>query len=192
MRAGQVSRFEPRSVGAAESAHLGWMQGTLWPFTNLDVAVMQHFQKNPDLSEQEIKVRLYAMMVMGSILGDGSDFRQPLAAERGKKFLNNANLCRFFSRPRAFTPLQMADGDSFDQQMAFCLKDSALVALFDFNMKAPYARTFYLKELGLKKGKYILKDFMTDAPLGRIGEDQDRFSLSASPGDALMVKIIME
>jgi hypothetical protein len=26
MRAGPVSRFEPRSVGAAESSHLGWMQ----------------------------------------------------------------------------------------------------------------------------------------------------------------------
>ncbi|MES1159162.1 MAG: hypothetical protein ABUM51_00250, partial [Bacteroidota bacterium] len=51
----------------ATGSHLGWVQGTLWPYTNLDVCVMKNFQKNPDLSEQEIKVRLYAMMVMGSI-----------------------------------------------------------------------------------------------------------------------------
>jgi hypothetical protein len=176
----------------ATGSHLGWVQGTLWPFTNLDVAIMQHFQKNPDLSEQEIKVRLYAMMVMGSILGDGSDFRQPLAAERGKKLLNNANLCGFFSRPRAFTPLQMADGDSFDQQMAFCLKDSGLVALFNFNMKEPYARTFYLRDMGIRRGRYVIRDFLTGALLGKIDEGQERFSLSASPGDALMAKIIME
>jgi hypothetical protein len=153
---------------------------------------MQHFQRNPDLSEQEIKVRLYAMMVMGSILGDGSDLRQPLAAERGKKFLNNASLCAFFSRPRAFMPLQMADGDSFDQQMAFCLKDSGLVALFNFNMKEPYARTFYLRDMGIKKGRYVIRDFLTGASLGKIDEGQESFSLSVPPGDALMVKIIME
>ncbi|MBN9385335.1 MAG: hypothetical protein J0H74_31550 [Chitinophagaceae bacterium] len=174
----------------ATGSHLGWVQGTLWPYTNLDVCVMQRFQKNPDLSEREIKVRLYAMMVMGSILGDGSDFRQPLAAERGKKFLNNTSLCAFFSHPRAFTSLQPADGDGFDQQMAFYLKDSALVALFNFDLKKTYEKAFYLQDLGLEKGKYILKDFITDAPLGRIDEGQERFSLSVPTGDALMVRII--
>ncbi len=106
----------------ATGSHIWWVQGTLWPYTNLDVCVMKNFQKNPDLSEQEIKVRIYAMMAMGSILGDGSDFRQPLAAERAKKFLDNPSICAFFSHPRAFTPLQFADGDSFDQQLAFYLK----------------------------------------------------------------------
>jgi hypothetical protein len=176
----------------ATGSHLGWVQGTLFPFTNLDVCIMQHFQKNPDLSEQEIKVRLYAMMAMGSILGDGSDFRQPLAAERGKKFLNNDRLCAFFSHPRAFTPLQWADGDSPDQQMAFCLKDSGLIALFNFDLKKGFEKTIYLQDVGFKKGKYVVKDFMTDALLGKIGEGQKSFSFTVRPGDALMAKIIIE
>ena len=176
----------------ATGSHLGWVQGTLWPYTNLDVCIMQHFQKNPDLSEQEIKVRLYAMMVMGSILGDGSDFRQPLAAERGKFFLNNDRLCAFFSHPRSFTPLQWADGDSFDQQMAFCLKDSGLIALFNFDLKKGYEKTIYLQDVGLKKGRYVLKDLMTGEVLGRIEEGSERFSLSVRAGDALMIRVITE
>jgi hypothetical protein len=152
---------------------------------------MQHFQKNPELSEQEIKVRLYAMMVMGSILGDGSDFRQPLAAERGRKFLNNARLCAFFSRPQAFTPLKFPDGDSYDQQMAFCLKgDTTLLGLFNFHTQQPYNANFRLRDIGLKNGKYILKDFITDAPLGTI--EKETFTISVSPKDALMVRIIPE
>jgi len=176
----------------ATASHLGWVQGTLWPYTNLDVCIMQHFQKNPDLSEQEIKVRLYAMMTMGSILGDGSDLRQPLAAERAKKFLNNPELCAFFGKPRAFTPLRFSDGDSFDQQMAFFLKDSALISLFNFNTQQPYIQAIRLQDVGLSKGRYILKDLITGAPLGRIEKDQDAFSLTAPPKDALMVKVIPE
>jgi len=165
----------------------------LWPYTNLDVCIMQYFQKNPDLSEQEIKVRLYAMMVMGSILGDGSDFRQPLAAERGRKFLNNPRLCTFFSRPQAFTPLQFADGDSYDQQMAFYLRgDSTLLGLFNFHNQGSYNAGIRLQDLGLKKGKYIIKDFLTDATVGTIEKEQDTFTISVGPKDALMVRFISE
>lgn len=177
----------------ATGSHLGWVQGTLWPYTNLDVCIMQHFQKNPDLNEQEIKVRLYAMMVMGSILGDGSDFRQPVAAERGRKFLDNARLCAFFSRPQAFTPLKFSDGDSYDQQMAFCLKgDTTLLGLFNFYTQQTYSGNFRLQDLGLKKGKYIVKDFLTDATVGNIEKDQDTFTFSVGLKDALMVRIIPE
>jgi hypothetical protein len=175
----------------ASGSHFWWVQGTLWPYTNLDVCVMKNFQKNPDLSEQEIKVRLYAMMVMGSILGDGSDFRQPLAAERARKFLNNAALCAFFSHPQAFTPLQFADGDSFDQQLAFYLKtDTPLLALFNFSNQQEFKKTISLETLSLPKGKYILKDFMTDAILGAVENNQ--VSLAIPAKDAWLMKIVKE
>jgi len=199
----------------ATGSHMWWVQGTLWSYTNLDVCIMKNFQKNPDLSEQEIKVRIYAMMAMGSILGDGSDFRQPMAAERAKKFLDNPSVCAFFSHPRAFTPLQFADGDSFDQQMAFYLKadfpginpitgnafvsiDSgkgaplhpSMLALFNFSSKETFSKSFSLETLGLAKDKYILKDFMTDAVLDTIEKDQDAFSLTVPEKDAYLVKII--
>jgi len=177
----------------ATGSHLGWVQGTLWPYTNLDVCIMQHFQKHPDLSEQEIKVRLYAMMVMGSILGDGSDFRQPLAAERGKKLLNNARLCAFFSRPQAFTPLKFSDGDSYDQQMAFYQKgDTTLLGLFNFHTQQIYNAAIRLQDMGLKKGKYIVKDFLTDATMGVIGKEQEVFTVSVDPKNALMMRFIPE
>jgi alpha-galactosidase len=185
----------------ATGSHLWWVQGTLWPYTNLDVSIMKNFEKNPDLSEQEIKVRIFAMMVMGSILGDGSDFRQPLAAERAKKFLNNPAVCAFFSHPSAFTPLQFADGDGFDQQMAFYLKsgpsamagtDAPLLALFNFSKEQPFKKSISLETLGLPKGKYILKDFMTDAVLGTVENDQEAVSLAIPEKDAWLMKIIKE
>ncbi|GGB02391.1 hypothetical protein [Puia dinghuensis] len=175
----------------ATGAHLGWVQGTLWPFTNLDVCIMQHFQKNPDLSEQEIRVRLYAMMVMGSILGDGSDFRQPLAAQRGRKYLNDPRLCAFFSRPQAFLPLKYSDGDGFDQQMAFYGKaKDTLLGLFNFNTHEVFRWRCGLDSLGLKKGKYLVKEFLTGATLATVEAGQDVISLTIPPGDALMAELI--
>ena len=182
----------------ATGSHLWWVQGTLWPYTNLDVCIMKNFQKNPDLSEQEIKVRIYGMMAMGSILGDGSDFRQPLAAERAKKFLNNASVCAFFSHPKAFTPLQFADGDSFDQQLAFYLKggktksDPPLLALFNFSNKQDFLKTISLENLGLPKGKYVLKDFITDTVLATIENGQDNMVLNVPQKDAWLVKVVQE
>lgn len=188
----------------ATGSHLWWVQGTLWPYTNLDVCIMKNFQKNPDLSEQEIKVRIYGMMAMGSILGDGSDFRQPLAAERAKKFLNNPAVCAFFSHPKGFSPLQFADGDSFDQQLVFYLKpgtpatastavtDTPLLALFNFNKQQSFKKTILLESLGLPKGKYTLKDFMTDAILGTVEKSQDSISLTIPEKDAWLIKIVHE
>lgn len=174
----------------ANGSLLWWVQGSLWPYTNLDVSIMKNFQHNPDLSEQAIKVRLYAMMAMGSILGDGSDFRQPLAAERAQRFLNNPALCRFFSHPKAFTPLRLADGDSMDQQLAFYLKaDTALLALFNFHQTQTYAPTISLQSIGLAKGNYRVQDFLTGATLGNIRNGETSFQLTVPVKDAYLVKL---
>jgi len=185
----------------ATGSHLSWVQGTLWPFTNGDVSIMQHFQKNPDISEQEIRVRLYAMMVMGSVLGDGSDFRQPLAAERGRKYLDDAKLCAFFSRPRAFRPLKYADGDSFDQRMVFYLNAAcggrrgvggSLLGVFNFNTREPYHWHSSLDGLGIKRGRYVFKEFFTGATLATVGEGQNDFSMTVPPGDAIMAEVLSQ
>ncbi len=176
----------------AMGSHMGWVQGTILPYTNLDVVVMKSFEKNPDLSEQEIKVRLYALIVMGSILGDGSDFRQPLAAERAKKFLDNPAVCAWFSHPRAFEPLRWADGDGFDQQLAFGLptSDSALAAVFNFSDKEEFKQTFTLEGLGLEPGAYIIRDFMTGESVAQVAMGQKSFTLTVAKRDALLVKLV--
>jgi hypothetical protein len=175
----------------ATGSHLWWVQGTLWPYTNLDVSIMKNFQKNPDLSETEVKVRLFAMMSMGSILGDGSDFRKELAADRARKYLDNKNLCAFFSDPKAFTPLKFSDGATLDQQMAFYLPgDVTLLSLFNFDKTKLFSQQWHRADLNLENKTYIIKDFLTDAPLGKIENGQDTFSLDVQPGDALMVKLV--
>jgi hypothetical protein len=175
----------------ATGSHQWWVQGTLWPYTNMDVSIMKNFQKNPDLTEQEIKVRVYAMMAMGSILGDGSDFRNKLAADRAKIFLNNKDVCAFFSDPKVFTPLKFADGKSFDQQLTFYLHgDTTLLSLFNFDKEKTFSQTFTTEELGLENKKYVIKDFLTDAVLGQIEAGQPTFPLSIQNKDALMVKIV--
>lgn len=175
----------------ATGSHMWWVQGTLWPFTNLDVIIMTHFQRNPVLTEKEIKVRLYAMMVMGSILGDGSDLREPLAMQRARKFLDDPRVDAYFRHPRVFTPLSWADGDSQDQQLSFILPgDSAMVALFNFSGQQEFRKELQLHTLGLPPGRYTIRDFMTDAVLGAIGAGQPSFSLTVPEKDALLVRLV--
>ncbi|TFF39323.1 alpha-amylase family protein [Mucilaginibacter psychrotolerans] len=178
----------------ATGSHMGWVQGTLYPFTNMDVTVMKRFQKNPILSDTEIKIRLYALMVMGSILGDGSDFRDSLAAERAKKFLDNERISDFFSRPKAFIPLRFADGDSPDQQMSFHLPGKVCyVALFNFDMKKAFYQNISLSKLRLAKDKvYVVKDFLTGKVLSTIKKGQFQLRLTSGPADAQMVTISPE
>jgi len=175
----------------ANGSHLWWVQGTLWPYTNMDVAIMKNFEKNPDLSEQEVKVRLFAMMSMGSILGDGSDYRNQVATERAAKYLDNKYLCAYFSDPKAFTPLMFADGETFDQQLAFYLPGAeTLLSLFNFDTKKQFNRSWRRADLGLGSGEYIIKDFLTDQPVGKIEKGQDTFSLNVAAADAMMVKLV--
>ncbi|NHA04239.1 hypothetical protein G7092_10555 [Mucilaginibacter sp. HC2] len=176
----------------ATGSHMGWVQGTLFPYTNMDVSIMKNFQKNPDLSEQDVKVRLYALMVMGSILGDGSDFRQPLIASRAQAFLNNKQIAAFFSRPKAFIPLKAADGETFDQQMSFYLPgENTLLALFNFDKQKNYEQVLTRRALHLDAGKaYQFKDMLTDAVIGELKKRDTEFKLSAAPADAIMIKLI--
>ncbi|WP_208809221.1 alpha-amylase family protein [Mucilaginibacter metallidurans] len=175
----------------ASGSHLWWVQGTLWPYTNLDVAVMKNFQKNPDLTEKDIQVRLYAMMSMGSILGDGSDYRNKLAADRAAVYLNNKYLCAFFSAPKAFTPVKVADGESLDQQMAFFLPGKeVLISQFNFSNSAGYDQIWKKKELGLTNTSYLIKDFLTDQTVGKIESGQETFSTSVPAADARMLKLV--
>ncbi len=152
---------------------------------------MKNFQKNPDLSEQEIRLRLFAMMSMGSILGDGSDYRDKLADERAEKYLDNKYLCAYFSNPKAFTPLIFADGETFDQQIAFYLPGAeTLLSLFNFDTKKQFDRSWRRADLGLGTGEYIIKDFLTDQPIGKIAKGQDSFSFNVPAADAIMVKLV--
>ncbi len=178
------------AASLAAGSHMSWMQGTLWPFTNLDVVVMKNFQNNPDISEQEVKVRLYAMMVMGSILGDGSDLRQKVAAERARKYLNHPAICEYFSHPAAFTPVKMSEGDSQDQQMTFFRKgDTTLLAMFNFIKDKPFEASWQTADVADNR-RYEIRDFMTDAVLGEISNGQASFTLTVPAKDALLVKLV--
>lgn len=175
----------------AYGSHLWWVQGTLWPYTNLDVTIMKNFQKNPDLSEQEVKVRLFAMMAMGSILGDGSDYRNKIAADRAKVYLDNKNVCAFFNDPKAFTPLKFADGASFDQQLAFYLPGTdVLFSQFNFDTKKEFKETWSRKDVGLSNGEYVIKDYLSDQTIGKIEKNQDSFTINVPAGDAKMIRLI--
>lgn len=184
------------SWGSTESSvvngsHLWWMQGTLWPYANADVAIMKNFQNNPDISEQDVKVRLYGMMIMGSILGDGSDYRHPIAAIRAKQFLDNPALCNFFGKPRAFTPLKFADGTSLGQQMSFYLPgDTTLLALFNFHKTESFKQLVQLDQLEMKPGNYEIRDFLTNELIGTISGKQKKLELTIEAQDASMLKLV--
>ncbi|MCH5599121.1 alpha-amylase family protein [Niabella ginsengisoli] len=145
------------------SSHLGWMQGTLWPFTNMDISVMKNFQKNNDISEQDVKVRLITMIIMGSVLGDGSDFRNRVAKERALHFLNNKYLSEYFNNPKAFIPLKVADGLDEDQQLAFYLPgDTVYASLVNFSNDGSFHYRFQKDKLQLYDEAYNIYDFFSN------------------------------
>jgi hypothetical protein len=173
------------------AAHFWWTQGTLWPYTNMDVVVMKNFQKNKDLTEQEVKVRLFSMMTLGSILGDGTDYRNKEAAARARQFLNNAAICDFFSRPRAFTPLRFPVGNGQSQQLSFYLPgDTILVSAFNFDLEKPFTETFEQAELKWPNRTYSVRDLLTGQEAGKIEKGQSSFTVNVPVKDAVMLQLV--
>ncbi len=179
------------SASMISASHFWWTQGNLWPYTNMDVIVMKNFQKNQDISEQDLKVRLCSMITLGSLLGDGSDYRNKIAAERAKKYLNNAAVCEFFSHPKAFTPLRFPEGNGQSQQLSFYLPgDTLLVSVFNFDLEKKFTETFFKEELHWKDSEYRLQDFLTGQTIGKIEKGQSVFTITAEVRDAVMIKCI--
>lgn len=174
------------------NSHLGWMQGTVLPYSNLDVLVMKNFQKNADLSERDIKVRLFSLMSLGSILGDGSDFRNKSAAERARKFLDHKNVADYFAAPKAFIPLKFSDGLSQDQQLSFFLPgDTVLISAFNFDLKKAYIQPVSRQSARLKKDvDYLVADFLTGRVTGTIASGKENFEVNVPPADAVMLQLI--
>ncbi len=183
--------FGSTCASLISATHFWWTQGSLWPYTNLDVVVMNKFQDNSAITEQDVKVRLYAMMVMGSLLGDGSDYRNEADASRAKKYLNNPALCEYFSRPKAFTPLRFPEGQSQAQQLAYYLPgDTLMMAAFNFDLNENYTATFNQEQLHWKNEAYELQDFLTGKVIGRIEKGRKEYSVTVSARDAVMVKCV--
>lgn len=174
------------------NAHLGWMQGTLLPYSNLDVLVMNNFQNNPAISEKDIRVRLFSLITLGSILGDGSDFRKPVAKERAKLFLDNKNIADYFAAPEAFEPLQLPDGLKQDQQISFYLPGSTvLVSAFNFHQQHDFIQEIDRKRLGLKQNtKYMVQDFLTDQVVGHVAPDQPYVKITVPIADAILIRLV--
>lgn len=176
------------------NSQLGWMQGTIIPFTNLDVLIMKKFQKNMDLSEGDIKARLFSLITLGSILGDGSDYRNNLAAERATKYLDNKNVTNYFAKPRAFIPIKFSDGLTPDQQLCFYLPgDTVLLSSFNFDLKNTYSQKINKKSIGLKEGiNYMIKDFLTNDLIKKLEKNEDSFTWITGEGDSRLVRFIPE
>ncbi|MGE9314057.1 hypothetical protein ACLOAU_20555 [Niabella sp. CJ426] len=173
------------------SSHLGWMQGSLWPYTNMDVSVMKQFQKNNAISEQDVKVRLITMAVMGSALGDGSDFRDSTTRARAIRFLNNPHLCRYFEHPQAFIPLKVADGLKEDQQLSFYLPGDAIsAAIINFDTTRSFEYVFMREQLKWKDGAYSIREYLTNEEVGIIKPGEKSFTLTTGTRDALWVKLV--
>lgn len=173
------------------ASHLGWMQGSLWPFTNMDVSVMKQFQKNNVISEQDVKVRLITMAVLGSALGDGSDFRDSTTRARASHFLDNPGLCRYFEHPQAFIPLKVADGLTEDQQLSFYLPGDAIsAAIINFDTSRSFSYIFKRDQLKWKDAAYSIRDYLTNEEIGTVKAGQSSFTLSTGARDARWIKLV--
>lgn len=173
------------------ASHMGWVQGTLWPFTNMDNLVMRKFQQHGELTEDEVKARVISLISMGSILGDGSDYRDSLSAERARKYLNHPKVAEFFSHPKAFIPIKLSKGDSMDQQLTFYLPgDEFLVSAFNFEEERDFSAQYHVKELGLPQANYHVVDFFTHEKIGDISDSDRMFSIDIKPRQAVLLRLV--
>jgi len=172
------------------ASHMGWVQGVLWPYTNMDAIVMRKFQKNPDLSESEIKARLISLISLGSILGDGTDLRDSLSHERTKKYLNNERLMSLFKKPKAFIPIKLSAGLSMDQQLTFYRSDeNVLLSAFNFNIQDVFEATFDLKTLGAFGKSLVVKDCFTGLEIAKIKKGDTEFKINIQPGESILLEL---
>lgn len=173
------------------ASHFWWTQGTLWPYTNMDVIVMKNFQKHKDISQNDVKVRLFSMITLGSVFGDGTDFRNKEAAARARTFLDNPAVCNFFSNPKAFTPLRFPVGNKQVQQLSFYLPgDTILISAFNFGGNSIFRETFHRSVIGWNADRdYIIQDFLTGKELKRIAKGEESFTIEVNPDDATLLKL---
>ena len=130
------------------------------------------------------------MITMGSVFCDGTDFRDEEAKRRAKKYLDNENVCKFFSDPKAFLPLKVSDGLTEDQQLSFYLpEDTIIISAFNFSDKEKYRSTFNRNRIGLKNKKYIIKDFLTNNVLSEWKQDEEEFTVEVNLEDAALLKL---
>jgi len=142
------------------------------------------------LKEYEVRARLISLITMGSILGDGSDYRDQLSSERAKKYLNNSAVTNFFAAPKAFVPLKLSVDETMDQQLSFYLNDKdLLVSAFNFDEKRPFEAVFERQKIGLGNGNYEIVDFFTGTRIGKIDEKDKSFSLYLNVRDAVLCKL---
>ena len=75
--------------------------------------------------------------------------------------------------------------------MAFYLPGTeTLLSLFNFDTKKQFDRSWRRADLGLGSGEYVIKNFLTDQPVGKITKGQDSFSFNVPAADAIMVKLV--
>ena len=131
------------------------------------------------------------MMTLGSILGDGTDYRNKEAAARARLFLNNGAICDFFSRPKAFTPLRFPVGNGQSQQISFYLPgDTMLVSAFNFDNTKPFTEIFQQAALKWPSGAYRLRDLLTGQDVGQIDKGQPSFTITVPVKDAVMIQLV--
>ncbi|WP_156307767.1 alpha-galactosidase [Sphingobacterium endophyticum] len=172
------------------ASHMGWIQGTLWPYTNMDAIVMRRFQKNLDLKESEIKARIISLITLGSILGDGTDFRDQLSNERAIKYLNNERITDFFKNPRAFVPLKLSEGISMDQQLTFYRSgEKLLLAALNFHDNNEFEASFDLKELGVFGKDLTVIDCFTGEEVAKINKMDKIFKIKISGGESVLLEV---
>jgi len=173
------------------ASHMGWVQGTLWPFTNMDNLVMRKFQQHNELTEEEIKARIVSLITMGSILGDGSDYRDSLSAQRARIYLNNPRVAEFFGDPKAFIPIKLSEGESMDQQMMFYLPGNEfLISAFNFQEQKDFFAEYDVKEMELPKAKYQIVDFFTGEKMGDISDLDKRFTIHVKTRSATLLRLL--
>jgi len=188
-----LPHYGSTSASMISATHFWWTQGSLWPYSNMDVSVMKNFQKNKDISEQDVKVRLFSMMVLGSVFGDGSDYRNKIAADRARYFLNNEKVCQFFSNPKAFTPLTFPIGNDQSQQISFYLNtDNILLAAFNFYTDKTYKVVFKQTDIKWQQKNYKVQDFLTGKTMGHIKKGDAAFSITVPVKDAMILSLIEE
>jgi hypothetical protein len=177
-------------IGASEyllnsATYSWWTDDRLYRFNDPDHSVVYQAKDENPTTESEGKTRLTASAIAGGMLLEGDDLTNPKARERARRLFGNRALLDLARLAVSFRPVDGDSGSRAGESFVHIQdKDTAYVAVFNYDREKPLRKTIPLARLGLT-GEWSVHDLWT----GREHRVKDAMSFELPVRDCVLVRL---